>query len=93
MAFSEEFVMERALHTTLKVADGGRIVIPADVRQRLGMEIGTDLVLTVEGDHATLMNAKAARRKARQRVRRYISPTTNLSKELMAERKAQAERE
>lgn len=85
--------MERGLCTTLRVADGGRIVIPAEVRARLGMEVGAELVLTVEDDHATLMNAKAARRKARERVRRYVSPGVSLSKELMAQRKAEARRE
>ncbi len=85
--------MKPALRTMLRVSDGGRIVIPAEVRERLGLEVGTDLVMTVEDDYATLMNAKAARRKARQRVRRYIRPEASLSEELMAERKREAERE
>jgi len=85
--------MEHENHSRLRVADGGRIVIPAEVRQRLDMEVGAELVLTVEGDHAKLMNAKAARRSAREKVRRFISPDKSLSKELMAERKAEARRE
>ena len=85
--------MSRVLRTTLKVADGGRIVIPAEVRERLGMDIGSELVMTVEGDCATLMNAKAARRRARERVRQYIPANVRLSEELMAERKAEARRE
>ena len=85
--------MRQELRTTLRVANGGRIVIPAEVRQRLGLNVGTDLVMTVEDDHATLTSAKAARRKARQRVRRYIPPDVSLSEELMAERKREAERE
>jgi AbrB family looped-hinge helix DNA binding protein len=85
--------MKQALRTTLRVADGGRIVIPAEVRERLGMEVGTDLVLTVKDDHATLMNSKAARRKAREKVRRYVSQNVSLSKELMEERKVEARRE
>jgi AbrB family looped-hinge helix DNA binding protein len=85
--------MAQSLRTTLRVADGGRIVIPAEVRERLGMEVGTDLVLTVEDDHATLMNAKSSRRKARQRVRKYVPSGISLSKELMAERKAESRRE
>ena len=85
--------MKQEFRTTLRVADGGRIVIPAEVRERLGLEVGADLVMTVEDDHATLMNAKAARRRARQRVRRYVAPGASLSKELMAERKKEARRE
>ena len=85
--------MRRELRTTLRVADGGRIVIPAEVRQRLGLEVGADLVMTVQDDHATLMNVKAARRRARQRVRRYVAPGASLSEELLAQRKMEAERE
>jgi AbrB family looped-hinge helix DNA binding protein len=85
--------MRQSDRTTLRVAEGGRIVIPADVRERLGMEVGTDVVLTMQEDHAELMNAKAARRKARDRIRRCIQPGTSLSKELMADRKAEARRE
>ena len=85
--------MKQELRTILRVADGGRIVIPAEVRQRLGLDVGTDLVMTVEDDRATIMNARAARRRARQRVRRYVAPGVSLSKELLAERKKEAKRE
>ncbi len=85
--------MKQELRTTLRVADGGRIVIPAEVRERLGLDVGVDLVMTVEDDHATIMNAKAARRRARQRVRQYVDKGVSLSKELMAERRKEAGRE
>jgi AbrB family looped-hinge helix DNA binding protein len=64
----KEFLMEQRLRTIIRITDGGRIVIPAEVRERLGMEIGTRVILNVEDDHATLMTAKTARRKARERV-------------------------
>jgi AbrB family looped-hinge helix DNA binding protein len=89
----EEYAMKQELRTTLRVAEGGRIVIPAEVRERLGLAVGSDLVLTVQDDHATLMNAKAARTRARQRVRKYLAPGVSLSEELMAERKKEAGRE
>ena len=85
--------MGQGTRTTLRVADGGRIVIPAEVRRQLGLEIGADVVLAVEDDHATLMSAVAARRRARARVRRYVGPDESLSEELMAERRQEAERE
>ncbi len=85
--------MGRTVRTTLRVADGGRIVIPAEVRKRLGLDVGSDLVLTVEDDHATITNAKAARRRAQERVRRYVPPGRSLSRELTAERKKEAARE
>lgn len=83
----------RAMCTSLRVAEGGRIVIPAEVRERLGLEVGTKLVMTIEGDRATLMSAKAARREVQEWVRRLVPPGVSLSEELMAERKREAERE
>lgn len=85
--------MKPAFRATLRVAEGGRIVIPAAVRERLGVEVGSDVVVTVEDDHATLTSARAARRRAQQRVRRYVDPKASLSEELMAERKREAQRE
>ena len=79
--------------STVRVTDGGRIVIPAEVRDRLGLSVGSELLLTVEDDHATLMNPKAARRRAQEKVRRYISSDVSLSEELMAERKNEARHE
>jgi AbrB family looped-hinge helix DNA binding protein len=85
--------MNQDLRATLRVTEGGRIVIPAEVRERLGLAVGSELVLTVEGDHATIMDAKAARRRARELVRRYVDPAASLSKELMSERRREAESE
>jgi len=81
--------MEPPLRTTIRIADGGRIVIPAAVRKRLGIEIGTRVILNVEDEHATVMTAKTTRRKACERVRKYIPPGVSLNEELMAERKAE----
>ena len=85
--------MSRRFRTTVRVADGGRIVIPAEVRQRLGFEVGTDVVMTVEDDQATIMSLEAARRRACELVAKYVAPGVSLSEELMAERKKEAERE
>jgi AbrB family looped-hinge helix DNA binding protein len=93
MATIRIYAMKDDLRTSVRVAEGGRIVIPAEVRERLGLEVGTELVMTVENDRATIMNAKAARRRARERVRRFIAPAVSLSEELLAERKKESERE
>ena len=42
---------------------------------------------------AARMNAKAARQRACERVRRYVSRGESLSEELMAERRREVERE
>ena len=82
--------MSAQYRTNLRLAEGGRIVIPSEARHRLGLKVGAEVIMTVEGDRATLISAKAARVRARQRVRRYIDPGADLSAELSAERKRQA---
>jgi AbrB family looped-hinge helix DNA binding protein len=93
MSFTREPAMEKERHTTLRVGEGGRIVIPAEVREELGMEVGAELVLTVREDHATLMNVRTARRRARARVRKYLPAGSRLSEELLAERKREERHE
>lgn len=83
----------RTTRATVRIAEGGRIVIPAEIRERLGLEVGSELVMTVEDDQATLMSAGVSRRRAQERVRRFIPAGISLSEELMAERKREAERE
>jgi AbrB family looped-hinge helix DNA binding protein len=80
--------------SVVKVAEGGRIVIPLEVRQILGIKVGSELVMTVENDRATLTSTKASRRQARELVRSYSSKKgEKLSEKLLAERKAEARRE
>ncbi len=85
--------MEGTYRATLRVAEGGRVVIPAEARDRLGLHTGSELLLTVEGDRATLMSSRASRRRCRSSLPKYIKPGTKLSEELMAERKREASRE
>ena len=85
--------MGEEFRSKLRISAGGRVVLPAEVRQRLDLRVGSEVVLSVEDDHATLMSAKAARRRARQRARRHIPAAESLSADLMAERKKAAEGE
>lgn len=85
--------MKQITQTKVRVSQGGRIVIPASIRECLNMNVGEEVLVTVKGNHATLMNTKAARQKAQERVCRYIPPNVDLAKELMAERKAEAKHE
>ena len=85
--------MSRSVRASTRVAEGGRIIIPADIRKQCGLEVGTDIVITVEDDHVTVMNADAAIRKAQSIVAQYIPSKISLSRQLMEERKREASRE
>jgi AbrB family looped-hinge helix DNA binding protein len=70
------------------VGDRGRIVVPAEVRQRAGLSEGTPLVLIETPDGLILLT----REQIKARVRADLSGL-ELVEELLAERRAQADAE
>jgi AbrB family looped-hinge helix DNA binding protein len=70
------------------VGDRGRIVVPADVRERAGLSAGTPLVLIETPDGLILLT----REQLKARVRAELAGL-DLVNELLAERRAQAEAE
>jgi AbrB family looped-hinge helix DNA binding protein len=79
--------MKKTHRSTLRISAGGRVVIPVAVREQLGMKVGSQIVLIVEGNHLRLSSAKVARQQAQDLVSRYIPASVSLSSELMADRK------
>lgn len=73
---------------SLVVGDRGRIVVPAEVRERAGLREGTPLVL-LETPHGLVL---LTREQLRARVRRELEGI-DLVSELLAERRRAAERE
>lgn len=79
--------------TRVKVAEGGRIVIPAEYRKRLGVRVGDDLILQFTDGEVRLFTIAEAVRRAQEMVRRYVPEGVSLVDELSAERRAEAARE
>lgn len=75
------------------MARNGRLVIPASLREAIGMPEGGPMVASVEDGRVVLEPYAAVVARARAVLRRYIPPGTLLSEELIAERRAEAERE
>jgi len=73
-----------------KVTDGGRIVIPAEYRRALGLNVGDDVVLSLEAGEIRILSRKEALRRAKALVRKYVPEGTVLSDELLAERRREA---
>jgi AbrB family looped-hinge helix DNA binding protein len=71
----------------VSVGPKGRIVIPVEVRRRLNLSEGSELVAMVEGDGVLLLPRDAV--KARLRAL-FSGVETSLSEELLAERRAAA---
>ena len=81
------------LAARVQVGEKGRIVIPASIREAMGIGVGDSVDLRFE-DHELRISTREARlKRAQQRARRLIPPGVSLADELMAERREEARRE
>ena len=71
-----------------KLGEGGRLVIPAEYRKALGVEVGDDLVLVLEEKNLRVSTPQEAIRRAQALVRKYVPEGRLLSDELIADRRA-----
>jgi AbrB family looped-hinge helix DNA binding protein len=76
-----------------KVAAGGRVVIPAAYRAALGLRVGDHVVLRLEDGEVRILTPRQSIRRAQELVRRYVPAERRMADELIAERRAEAERE
>jgi antitoxin PrlF len=77
------------LEVRTKLAEGGRIVIPAEYRQALGLQVGDEVVLRLEDGEVRVFTPRQAIKRAQELVRRYIPQGRSLSEELIAERRTE----
>lgn len=73
-----------------KITQGGRIVIPAEYRQALGLHIGDEVIMQLEGEELRVLTPRQAVRRAQAVIRRYVPQDRSLADELVAERAATA---
>jgi len=76
-----------------KINENGRIVIPALIREQMGLKAGETLFMTVDGDVLRLESHRARVRRVQESMRKHISPGRSLADELIAERREEARRE
>ncbi|HEU5440984.1 MAG TPA: AbrB/MazE/SpoVT family DNA-binding domain-containing protein [Ktedonobacterales bacterium] len=78
---------------TTHISEGGRIVIPAEFRRALGLHVGDEVVLRLEDGELRLYTVQQAIARAQQIVAAHVGNTPSMADELIAERRAEAERE
>lgn len=80
---------------TASVSQGGRIVLPLEIRQKFGIEVGDEIILEWSEDSAELrlMTHKMRLQKAKKLVQQYIKPSKSMVDELIAERREAAKDE
>jgi AbrB family looped-hinge helix DNA binding protein len=74
-----------------KLAEGGRIVIPVEYRQALGLHVGDEVILRLEDGEVRIFTPQQAIKRAQELVRRYVPGERSLSDELLEERKMERE--
>ena len=81
--------------TWTKVDQQGRIIIPAEIRKKAGIEVGKPIALVLEDDELSLMTVSQGIRRTQALAARYIKrePGRSLVDEFIAEKRAEAARE
>ena len=76
-----------------RMSENGRIVIPAPIREAMGLRAGDTLEVSLEEDGLRLRTQRQMIARAQAMVRKMFGPGRSLSDELIAERRLEAKRE
>ena len=84
---------EAAPSVKVRLGPDGRVVIPASIREALGLKEGDVLFARLEGGEIKLLTPEAAMRRAQAIVRQFVPEGVSLVDELIADRCREAARE
>jgi AbrB family looped-hinge helix DNA binding protein len=76
-----------------RVSDKGRLVIPAALRNALGIKVGDEVDLRIEDNELRISTLKNRIERAQRRLQRFAKPGRLMSEELSAERREAAKHE
>lgn len=78
----------------MKMSEGGRVVIPAEIRHSLGLAEGDPVYFELRDGVAVITSKQARLARARALFRKYVpAGASSLADELIAERRAEAAHE
>ena len=81
------------LRTKLKIGPGGRVVIPATIREQLGLSEGDVLMATFENGELRLISLAESVRRAQAIVRSRVPAGVSLVDELLEDRRQEVLKE
>ena len=76
-----------------RIDRNGRVVIPSEYRKALGLNLGDEVILDLEDGELRLFSLDQAIERGQELVLKYAPEGVSLADELIAERRAEAERE
>ena len=81
------------LRARTRMGEKGRLVIPAAMREALGMGESEVIDLLLEDGELRIVTLRETIRRVQERARRYVEPGVSLADELSAERREAAKHE
>lgn len=75
----------------VKIIDGGKLIIPAAFRRKLGIDTGDTVVIELGEDGLHVRSLSSAVRRAQEIVREFVPDDVSLADDLIAERRVEAE--
>lgn len=72
------------------ISAGGRVVIPSDIRKKLGLNVGEEVIFKLEEDGVKLISLKESVKKIRLLSEKYKTSEKSLVNELLAARRDEA---
>jgi AbrB family looped-hinge helix DNA binding protein len=75
------------------MVEGGRVIVPAEFRRQMGIGKGDTLLFEMHGDELRIRAARSALRELQAKLKPYAVSGGSVADELIAERRAEAERE
>lgn len=81
------------IKTRCKIDPAGRILIPAEARQQLNIGPGDEVFLEVHDGQMTVSTFQTVLRELQQEIGQRVKPGGSVVDELLAERKAEVDRE
>ena len=75
----------------VKISDGGRLVIPAAMRQAMKVEVGDTVTLIVDGGELHVITPQAALARLRKVSARFKNENGSVVDELIDDRRAEAQ--
>lgn len=78
---------------TSRLNDNGRIVIPAKIRKSMGLKAGDVVVMSLEDGVLRIESHLARIRRIQEEFKKFATPGTLASDELIADRREEARRE